>query len=196
MILNVFISFIDDRGRRIYFLNMFNIPRWHRLLTIPALLVAIAVLFLGPYPLYALAICPIAVALPFQLHAAHKRDVTAIGAALTATRVVGYLGLAWGLLVTAMVPAAGLIMLSVFVSMLFAAGTIGSEPRLAIVMMIESIALGLAGVPLVWLGAVYVIAVPTGFVLFCGALWWLIEAARAPITAPRDEAELPIAIAV
>jgi len=174
---------------------MFNTPRWHRLLTVPALVVALAVLFFSPYPVYALAVCPLMIALPNQLHAAWRADAKAMAGALTATRVTGYLGTAWGLVILFVVPAAGVIMLLAFIAMLALAGSADREPRLAGVMMLEGVLLSVAGVPLVWLGATYVLLIPTGVVLFAGATWWLVEATRAPVT-DRIEPELPIAIAV
>ncbi|MEO7095917.1 MAG: hypothetical protein ABI175_21835 [Polyangiales bacterium] len=174
---------------------MFNTTRWHRLLTVPALLVAIAALFFSPHPLSALAICPVMVALPWQLHAAYRGDPDAVVTALTATRVIGYLGIAWGTVILLIVPPAGLIMLGAFAGMLVAGDTRGAEDRLAIVMMIEGLLIGFSGVPLMWLGAGYFLLIPTGFVLFVGATWWLAEAARNPVTA-TDAAELPIAITV
>ena len=174
---------------------MFNTNRWHRVLTVPALLVAIAVLFFSPHPLYALAICPVMVALPWQLHAAYRGDADAVATALRTTCVTGYLGIAWGTVVLLIVPPAGLIMLGAFAALLVAADNRLAENRLAIVMMIEGLLIGFAGVPMMWLGGEYFLLIPTGFVLFAGATWWLAEAARNPVSA-TDAAELPVAIAV
>ena len=174
---------------------MFNTQRWHRLLTVPALLVAIAVLFFSPHPLLALAICPVMVALPWQLHAAYRGDTQALAGALTTTRVIGYLGIAWGIVILLIAPIAGLIMLGAFAALLAAAGTRVAENRLAIVLMIEGLLIGFAGLPMVWIDGQYFVLIPTGFVLFAGATWWLAEAARASVTTP-DAAELPVAIAV
>ncbi len=174
---------------------MFNTPRWHRFLTVPALLVALAALVGGPHPLLALAMCPLVVALPFQLNAAWKMDVTAIAKGLTATSVVSYLGLAWGAILVVVFAPAGVIMLLAFSGLLVTAGTAVSETRLAAVMMIEGLLIGFVGLPMMWIGGEYRALVPAGFVLFAGATWWLAEASRAPVTTP-DEAELPVAIAV
>lgn len=174
---------------------MFNTRRLHRLLTIPALLVAIAVLFAGPHPLLALAMFPPMVAIPFQLRAAHRPTSAAVATALTATRVMGYLGIAWGVLALVAAPAVGLFVVPAFIGLLVTAGSTTSERRLAGVMMIEGLLLAVAGLPLLWVGASYLVAIPAGVTLFAGATWWLAEATRAPEFV-HDEAELPVAIAV
>lgn len=174
---------------------MFNTPRWHRLLTVPALLLAIAVLVAGPHPLLALGICPVLVAVPFQLYAAWNRDLRAVAKALQAMRAIGYLGLAWGIVALFIAPIAGAIMCGVFVGMLVAAGTGVDERRLAVVAMITGAAIAVGSLVMLWFGAVYLALAPAGALLLAGGTWWLGEASRAPVTA-TDATELPVAIAV
>lgn len=174
---------------------MFNTRRWHRLLTLPALLVAIALMMFGRYPLQALCVFPPVLATPWVLHAALRNDREAIGRALTAVRVVGYLGVAWGMFVVLLVPPAGVIVLLGFTTLLVVAGTTPSEVRLAGTVIVLGALLSLASIVLVWFGPPYAIAIPTGFVLLGGGVWWLVEAVLHPLPVTLAP-QLPMALAL
>lgn len=172
---------------------MFNTPRWHRLLTVPALVVVLGVFCSGPAPLYALAVFPPAFALPWILHAALRRSDASIGGALTAIRVVGYLGVAWSLFVMLASIPAGAIMLAGMSGLLLTAGASASEPRLAGAVMLAGGLLVMAGLPLLWIG--YGLVIPAGVLMFAGGTWWLAESVRHPV-ATTLAPELPLAVAL
>ncbi len=174
---------------------MFNTRRWHRLLTVPALLVAIAILLCSRYALQALCVFPPVLAMPWVLNAAMRHNREAVGRALTAVRAIGYLGIAWGVLVLLLVPPAGVIVLLGFTTLLVVAGTAPSEVRLAGTVMVIGALLALAGIPLVWFGPPYVVAIPTGIVLLGGGVWWLFESVRHPLPV-TVEPSVPLAFAL
>lgn len=173
---------------------MFNTPRWHRFLTVPAMVVALTVLLTSRFWLYALAVCPLALALPFQLRGAWRGDPEAVGTALTATRAVGYLGLAWGFLVLFVYPPGGVIVMAAMGGLLALAGATARESRLAAAMILEGVLVALAGIPLVWLGERYLLLVPAGVLLCAGAVLWLAEAVCHPLPVETG-CDLPVAIA-
>ncbi len=171
---------------------MFNRDRNHRLLTVPALALALAVAVLGAHPFITLAIFPPLAAMPWILGAAYRGTYEAIDHALRATRLVGYLAIAWSLVVLCYLPPLGLIQIGCCIPVVVAAGGKVSEPRLAVTVMLAGLLLGAAAFLLTWLGPAYALMLPAGIAMFIGGTWWLAEAAGRPVTALP---ELPFAIA-
>jgi len=135
------------------------------------------------------------VALPFQLRAAWRGDAGSLARALGATRLVSYVGLAWGIVVIFFLPPVGAILLVAFLALLAVAGTDDRETRLAGAVMIEGLLIALAGLPLAWIGSTFFLLIPAGIVLFLGATWWLVEAACRPAL-PVAAGDFPTAIAL
>jgi hypothetical protein len=171
---------------------MFNSTRWSRLLTVPALLVATAILFLGPNPFWTIVFFPPAAALPWLVVAAAKVTPRAIRHGLIATRAAACVTTAaWGLLALRYSLVGAAIIVGASLLLLQAAGTKTSEPRLAIVVLILGALIALVAVPMMWLGVRSGILLPTGLVMCAGGASWLAESARAPVS---DEV-IPFAIA-
>ncbi len=171
---------------------MFNTGRYHRLLTVPALTVALVAIVVGGHPVYAVAIFPVFAAMPWLLRAAALQTFASIEDALTATRAFSYIGIAWAVVVAMLCPPAGGLQIAGLAIVVIAAGRRASEFRLAVVVIVSGLLLALAACLLMWLGTAYFLTLPAGIAMLIGGTWWLAEAARQPVTL---EPELPFAIA-
>lgn len=171
---------------------MFKRTRWHRWLTVPALVAALASVLRADHPHLALLCFPPLAAMPLQLAAAADPTARSIARALTATRVVGFVMIAWGLFVTVLAAPAGILVLGATAGLGFAAsGT--SEARLAATVSLTGGLLVIASVPLIWMGAAAFAVLPAAGALFLGSIVWAIEAVQYPGT---PQPELPTAIAL
>src|SRR5699024_8946355 len=117
---------------------------------------------------------PVFVAMPWLLRAATLQSYTSIEDALTATRAVGYIGIAWGVVVMALWPPAGIIQMGGLAIVLIAAGRGVNESRLAVVVLVSGLLLTLASFLLMWLGVAYFVTLPAGIVMHVGGVVWLI----------------------
>lgn len=160
---------------------MFNTTRIHRWLTVPAAVVALAGLGTG-VSLFSLAIVPPAIALPFLLFAAIRRTDRATDLALTATRAIGWLTVAWGLLCTVLAWPFGLIMEATAITMLVLAGTRRDERRLGAVTALTGAAIAAATIILVWSGADPRLLLAGAAGLVIGGVMWTLEAHHNPET--------------
>src|SRR4051812_38940269 len=101
---------------------MFKPARWHRIATIPALVAALTSVARAGNPIYALVLFPWFVAIPVQLWAAMQRDDRSVRTALTITRGVAWVALAWSLLGIVLSPVGGLVLLGASIAVLAVAG--------------------------------------------------------------------------
>ncbi|MBA3463974.1 MAG: hypothetical protein H0T46_28720 [Deltaproteobacteria bacterium] len=173
--------------------------RWHRALTIPALVVAFTALVVNRYVLVSVLVFPPLVAMPSLIRAATRPTARRIEEAHQALRAAGHImcGIACILAIWCLregVPDAAaltipLIELGASVALLLAAGIQPRETRLAGSVMLIAFLMSLAAVPLIWFGAGFLALFPTALAMFAGGLWWLIEAEMQPAV----ETNLPVA---
>ena len=176
--------------------------RWHRALTIPALLVAFTALVVNRYFLFTVIVFPPLVAMPSLIRAATRPTARRIDEAHQALRAAGHIMCAlacimviWGLrdgVCEASVVVVPLIEMGASVAILLAAGIQPRETRLAGSVMVIAVLQCIAAVPLIWFGAGFLALFPAALAMFAGGLWWLIEAQLQPAV----ETNLPAATAL
>ena len=175
--------------------------RYHRFLTMPALVVAFGVLVLHRYFLITLLVFPPVIAMPYLAAAAMRPTARAIDRAHTAVRSAGHITCAAGALAlfwalpnfdAASDLAPGLFIIGVSAVLL---GAVGFEPRE------NRLGLALAFIGLTQLGAVVILMwftpfalalLPTGALMLIGGIAWYAEAEVAPAV----ETSLPHAVAL
>lgn len=175
--------------------------RWHRALTIPALVVAFTALVVNRYFLVSVIVFPPLVAMPSLIRAATRPSVRRIDEAHQALRAAGHIMCALACIVTiwgvregvrdAGVFAIPLIVMAASVVLLLAAGTQPRETRLAGSVMVIAVLQCIAALPLMWFGGGFIALFPIALAMFAGGLWWLIEAEMQPAV----ETNLPVATA-
>lgn len=159
---------------------MFNTPRMHRWLTVPASIALVAAPVNSHSLLYFLLFAPPALALPFIAHAAVRQTQVATARALIATRFSALFLALFGLVAVTETPW-GLVWIGAAGLQLLAAGTGRDERRLGAATIVTGLLLGAASWWLLWFGAnPYLLLSGIGFLIAGGAVW-VIEAQRVPL---------------
>jgi len=180
--LNTFSSALDATGLRPYFLNMFNTPRNHRWVTIPAAVaVLLALVTSGAAPYFLVFVPPVA-ALPLVIHAAVRRTEGAIAAALVTLRVAGGVIVTAGLIGLGHDLPAGALILGAGTLLLFATGSRREESRLAAATMVTGVLVAAMSWLLAWIGGALWLVLAGAAGLMTGGAMWRLEASRAPVT--------------
>jgi hypothetical protein len=173
--------------------------RWHRFVTIPALVIAFVVLLAHKFFLLSLIVFPPVIAMPWLAMAAARPTTRAIERAHTAVRsaghvmcAVGVLALFWALpnLDAGSDLAPGLIVMAASAAILAAAGFEPRESRIGLALAVIGGAQLGAMILLVWFTPGAFALLPTGVLMLLGGIAWLAEAEVAPAV----ESTLPHAI--
>jgi hypothetical protein len=150
---------------------MFNAPRMHRWLTLPAAIALVAGMATSNCLIYFLLIAPPMLALPFIAHAAVRQTPRATGNALIATRFSALILALFGLLAVTESPA-GLVWIGAAGLQLLAAGTGRDERRLGAATIVTGLLMGVASWLLMWIGAnPHLLLFGAGFLMAGGAVW-------------------------
>lgn len=175
--------------------------RFHRFLTVPALLVAIAALLGHRYFLMSLIVFPPVIAMPWLVAAAARPTARAVDRAHTAVRsaghvmcAVGVLAVLWALPSLDAVSdfALGAIIIGIAALVLAAVGFEPREDRLGLSLAVIGLAQIGAMIILVWVAPHAITLLPTGALMIVGGLAWFGESSATPSAEPT----LPSAVLV
>lgn len=175
--------------------------RYHRFVTVPALVVAFAVLVFHRFFLLSLLVFPPVIAMPYLAAAAMRPTARAIDRAHTALRSAGHVMCAVGVLALFWaVPhverlsdfAPGAIIIGVSAALLAAAGFEPRESRLGLALAVIGLAQLGAMLVLFWFTPYALALLPTGALMLIGGVAWSAEASVAPAV----ETSLPHAVAL